>query len=287
MSKILVTGATGTIGQRVAEGLLDAGASLRIGARSPEKAAAYAARGAEVVTLDFDRPETLKPAMEGAPTVFLLTPFVEDFVPYIRAAIAAAKEVGVQHIVRLSVVGADPNGLGPGRMHGVADQLLKDSGIAHTLLLPTFFQDNFYNYSIGSIKAQSVFYGAAGDQRISYVSAQDIADVACKILLAPASHVGKGYVLTGEEALTENEAAAALTEILGREIRYVNLTPEQYAEGMRAQQMPAWIVKEMGELEQIKANGWAAGIAPDVAQILGRPARKLRDYLAENKARFL
>ncbi len=287
MSKILLTGATGTIGSQVLNALLNAGASVRVGVRNPAKSAEIAERGAEVVTFDYDQPATLDAAMQGAPTLFLLTPFVEDPVPYTRLALDAAKRAGVQHVVRLSVVGADPNGIGPGRHHGKCDALLKDSGLAWTILAPTFFQDNLLNYTGGSIQRDNAFYGAAGDGKISYVSALDIGRVACETLLHPSAHVGQTYVLTGPEALSEHDVARIISEIVGREIHYVNLTPEQLGGGMRANHLPEWMVEDMLALEQIKANGWAEAVAHDIEKVLHAPATRMKDYLTAQKARLL
>ncbi|MCK6508461.1 SDR family oxidoreductase [Myxococcota bacterium] len=287
MSKILLTGATGTIGSQVLHQLLDAHADLRVGVRNPAKSADIAARGAEVVALDYEQPATLDSAMKGAHTLFLLTPFVEDPVPYTQLALEAAKRNGIQHIVRLSVVGADPNGIGPGRYHGTCDALLKDSGIAWTILAPTFFQDNVLNYTGGSIQRDNAFYGAAGNGKISYVSAFDIARVACTALLQPSAHRGQTYVLTGPEALSEHDVARILSEILGREIRYINLAPEQFAGGMRANHLPEWMIQYMLDLEQIKANGWAEAVSHDIEKVLHSPATRMKDYLTTQKQRLL
>ncbi|MCB9642464.1 MAG: SDR family oxidoreductase [Myxococcales bacterium] len=286
MSKILVTGATGTIGGAVLEALLVAGAEVRVGVRNTDKAVALRDRGAETVTFDYDRPETLEEAMRGASTLFLLTPLAEDPVPYARLALQAAKQAGIQHVVRLSVVGADANGIGPGRHHGVCDELIKESGLGWTLLAPTFFQDNVLNYTGGSIQRDNAFYGAAGDGKISYVSARDIGEVGAKVLMAPQDHAGQTYVLTGPEALSENEVAQILSGIVGRDIHYVNLSPEQYAGGMRSNGLPEWLIKDLLDLEQIKANGWAEAVAHDVEKVLGRPALRMKDYLATQKARL-
>lgn len=287
MATILVTGATGTVGQQVVHALLKAKASFRVGVRDPKKAETLTSQGVGVVTFDYDKPETLAAAMQSVGTLFLLTPFVEDFRPHVQAAVGAAKTAGVGHIVRLSVVGADPNAPGPARLHAACDAIVKDSGIPYTLLLPTFFQDNVLNFAAGSIKAQGAIYGSAKDGKTSYVSALDIGKVAAKVLLAPAAHAGKGYVLTGPEALSESEVATIVAEITGKAVKYIDLPPDQYAAGMRSNHMPEWVIREMLALESIKANGWAAGIAPDIQAVLGEPATPMKTYLQANKHRLL
>lgn len=288
MSKILVTGATGTTGQQVVEALLIQGADIRLGVRTPSKVSHFVERGAEVVVYDYDRPETLQAAMNGVERLFLLTPFVEDFVSLTQLAVDAAKAVGVSFVLRLSGVGADPNAEGgPGLHHGLAENIIKESGLQWSMLQPTFFQDNILNFQSGSIQAEGKMYGASGTGRSSYVSAGDIGRAGAAILLNPAKHVGKSYVLTGPEAHSDAEVASMVGEIIGKPISFVNLTSEQYAGGMKASGSPDWMIDHMVVLEGIKANGWAETVSPDYTEITGQSAESMFSYLSANKERLL
>lgn len=287
MSKVLVTGATGTIGSQVVKGLVAGGASVRVGLRDPAKGDALRAAGAEVVALDLDQPETLQPAFAGATRVFLLTPFVEHFLPLVRAAVDAAKGAGVEFILRMSALGADrasPDALG--REHGQSEDLVKGSGLDWAVLQPTFFQDNVFNFQGESLKQQGAFYGASKGGKVSYVSSTDVGSVAAAILAKPDAHKGKTYVVTGSEALADTEVAVLLSKAIGRAIRYVDLTPADYLGAMTSQGAPSWMAAHIVALEMVKANGWAATVAPTVQEILGRAPEGYAAFLNRNRARL-
>ena len=284
--KILVTGATGTIGSQVAAALLDANADVRVGLRDPAKGAGLRERGAEVVRFDFEDASTYEAAFGGAERVFMLSPFIEAFVPVVERASKAAVAAGVKFIVRMSALGANPQADdGLSKQHGLAEQAVKNAGVGWAVLQPTFFQDNVLNYQ-GEAVAEGTFYGASGEGRTAYVSSKDIGDVAAEILLQPDAHDGKTYVLTGPEALSDAEVAAALSKVAGREIRYVNVPGEQLLQGQLDAGIPRWMAEHLVALEGVKAAGRAAETTSAVPDILGRPAESLAAYLERNAARL-
>lgn len=282
MAKILVTGATGTVGSATVKALLARGADVRVGVRSPDKAGEYKQAGAEVVAFDFDDVATYKGAFTGAERVLLLNPFVDSVPAQVRSAVAVARETGVKYILRISAFGADVSSpLFVGRMHGEADKLVAESGISYTIVQPTFFQDNLLKFHLGSLRSQNAFYGASGGGKTSYISSGDIAKVSAAILLDPARHASKTYVLTGPEALSDEEVAALVGKVTGRAIKFVNLTPEQLAGGMQG--APAWMVESLVGLENVKAQGWAAAVSPAVQDILGHPGERYESFLARHR----
>ncbi|WP_428265562.1 SDR family oxidoreductase [Haliangium sp.] len=288
MTKTLVTGATGTVGSHVVRALRANGLDVRAGARDPQKLTDLAGLGAETVRLDFDQPATLAEAFAGVTRVFLLTPFVEDDRPLVQAGLAAAKEAGVEFVLRMSAAGADPNAEAElPKHHGQNEEAVKSSGLAWAIIRPNFFQDNYVNYNAASIKAQGAFYGAGGDGKVSYVSAADIAAAAAAILADPAAHGAQTYVLTGPEALSDGDGATLLSELLGRKVEFVNLSSDDLGAGLRSQGMPAWQVASLQYLENVKAQGWAAAVSPAVEQLTGRAPETMRAFLERNRAAFL
>lgn len=288
MSKILVTGATGTIGRQVALALAKAGADVRAGVRDPGKARDLADAGAELARLDWSDPASVAAAFAGVDRLFLLTPFVEDPTPMIEAALAAAKEAGVQHVVRLSAAGADSSSdFVLARKHGLHEEAVKGSGIAWTILRPNFFMDNLVNFGPAqTIKAEGRIYGAAGDGKASWVSSVDVGEAAAAILRQPEPHAGQTYVLTGSEAISNPEIASLLGERLGREVVYVDLTLEQQRDALQQQGTPQWMVEGFVGLENVKRSGWAAGVSPAVEQLTGRPPESLSAFVQRNLEAF-
>ncbi|HLM72809.1 MAG TPA: SDR family NAD(P)-dependent oxidoreductase, partial [Polyangiaceae bacterium] len=148
MAKIVITGATGTIGQEVARALLEAKEDVRILARDPSKVSELQRLGAEVVAGDLDDQASLERALQGAERLFLLTGFVESCVPQVRNAVEAAKAAGVRFILRMSAAGADPNSqFSLAKHHGESEDLVKGSGLAWAVIRPNFFMDNLLNYA--------------------------------------------------------------------------------------------------------------------------------------------
>jgi uncharacterized protein YbjT (DUF2867 family) len=287
MKTTLITGATGTVGGALARELLDRGDRIKIGVRDPARAEALTRRGAEAVTLDLDRPDRLGPALAGVDQLFLVGPTSEGFGETVGAVARAARDAGVGTVVRISALGADPDGSFPlARQHGVADRLLADSGVDYVVLAPTFFQDNLIKFAADSIRSDGAFYGASAGGKTAYVSSADIARAAAAILTDPAPHLGKTYTLTGPEALTDDEVAALASEVLGTAIRYRNVTPEALADGMRRAGTPDWIVDSMVALENVKAQGWAAAVSPAVESITGRAPESYRSFLDRNRGKL-
>jgi uncharacterized protein YbjT (DUF2867 family) len=287
MGKILVTGATGTIGHQVVRALKARGTEVRAAVHSPAKAATLSGAGAEVVVFDLTDPATVRVAMVGVERVFFLSPFVEEFVAPFRGALEAAREAGVRHAVRVSAIGANAQGkVALTRHHGEADGMLAGSGLSWTVLQPNFFQDNLLNFHATTIRERGVFYGASGTGRTSYVSSADIAGCAATVLCDPERHNGNTYALTGPEALTADEVAAVASEVTGRPIRYIDVSPEDLAAGMLGAGTPEWMVRDLVALEAVKANGWAAAVSGDVPRLLGRPAESYRGFLDRNRSRL-
>lgn len=284
---ILVTGATGTVGRQVATALTRAGARVRAAVRNPSDAGDLRDAGVELVTFDFGDAASVRAALEGVKRVFLLTPFVQDSAALVRTVVGAAKDAGVQFILRMSALGADPQSdFALARDHGQAEDLVKDSGIDWAVLQPTFFMDNVVNYGAATIASDSALYGAAGDGRAAYVSTADIADVAAAILATPTEHRSQTYVVTGAKAHSDAELAAAVSDVLAEPVRSIALSPEQQREGLLGMGTPAWMVDALVGLESVKRNGWAAGTTSVVSDVLGRAPESLTAFLQRHRGRF-
>lgn len=283
---ILVTGATGKIGGQVARRLLAKGKHIAVASRDPsqldELVAASEGR-AEARRLDLEDPSTFG-AFEGIHTAFLVGPTGPDFGERAAVAIEAAVKAGVQHIVRYSALGADPESANSplARQHGLGERAVEQSGVAWTILRPTFYQDNLVTYQGGAIKGTNAFYGASGEGRSAYVHSADIAEVAAEVLASPSAHEGQRYTLTGPAALTDAEVAAQITEAVGRPVAYVDVGDEGVAKSLRDAGTPEWFVKSMVVLEQVKRNGWASQVSPDIEKVLGRAPRPISAFLAEH-----
>ncbi|MGH9367391.1 MAG: SDR family oxidoreductase [Thermoanaerobaculia bacterium] len=258
---ILVTGATGTVGQELVKELKAARAPFRVGARSPEKVST-----AEAVRLDFDRPETFAPALDGVDKLFLLT---SGGTEREGAAVEAAKKAGVKHLVKLSVWGAEENAFLFGRAHRQIEQKIEASGIPYTFLRPNSFMQNFTTHHAPTIRSQGAFYPYGHDSRISVIDARDIAAVAARALTGE-GHAGKAYKLSGPESLTNGQMAEKLSRAIGKLVRFVDLPDPEYKKALMGAGVPEGYADALADLSRYFATGAGAPVTPDYERVVGR-----------------
>jgi uncharacterized protein YbjT (DUF2867 family) len=280
---IALTGSTGKIGRELVRELKAAGAEFKVVARDPMKAAA-ALGGVSAVAGDFERPESLAPALEGAETAFLLPPTDPAQPAWEKSFVAAAKKAGVRHVVKLSVAGAAKDTpVRIGRWHWEGEEALKASGLAWTMLQPSFFHQNFLG-NAATIKTQGAFYGAMGTGKVSMVDARDIAAMAAACL-TKAGHEGKSYLLaTGAYAYAE--AAEVFSKGLGRKVSYVDVGPEKARASMVAAGLPEWYADALLELFAAVRAGHVGQTSPDTEKVLGRAPLSLARWVSDFRHSF-
>lgn len=218
--RIVVTGATGTVGgeaMRLLRADAQAGRLEALGAaRSEAGAAKLRARGDTPVLLDYDRPETLRPALAGADAVFLVTGYTVDMLVQSKRLLDAAKAEGVRHVVHLGALAADDTPFAHFAWHQMIEYTIAAMGFSWTHLRPNFFIDTVWN---GFRQRPDRIVHFVADRRVSFVCAHDMAAVAVEALKRPDAHSGKVYPLA-VEALTFAEVAAVLSEVTGRPVEY-------------------------------------------------------------------
>jgi len=271
---ILIIGAGSRTGRELVRLLRAAGAPVRLLTRS--------APGPDEVAGDLADPASLDRAMKGADAVFLLSSAAPGELAWHRNAIEAAARAGVGHLVRSSILGADP--ASPARFihdHGQADELLRASGVPFTILRPNFYMHNVTELWPPSLDPQGNYYAPAGEARISMVDARDVGAVAARVLAgAPA---GQARDVTGPEALSHAEAASKLAGRLGRPVRYVPVDDAAARSGMLAAGMGEWLVDGLIELYQDyrRPDGYAARVHGTVRDLTGAEPRTLHQSLAD------
>jgi uncharacterized protein YbjT (DUF2867 family) len=279
-SMICVTGAGGTLGREVVALLHAKQARFRASYFSEGSAAAARARGIEAVVSDYTRPETLRAALRGCDTLFLLGPNLSDQTDLEVAAVDAAIGGGVRRIVKQSVMGAEDEAFSLAKVHRPVERAIASSGLAWTFLRPNSFMQNILTFMSPTITAEDAFYSASGTGAISHVDVRDIAAVAVEALLASA-HEGQAYTLTGSEAISYDQLAVELSTALGRPIRHVDLPPADLQAAMLAGGMPADIADRMLDLDRYFKENQGSRTTNDIRQVTGRAPRRLADYVRE------
>jgi uncharacterized protein YbjT (DUF2867 family) len=278
--RILVTGASGTVGRELTQQLQRLGANFAV--MSSSRSSRIPADVA-VVHGDFTQTDSLTQAFQGIHTLFLLFPLHPGMVDMARKAVAAARAAGVKHIVRSSGAGADSGSPASiARVQGEIDDIVVASGLPYTLLRPAFFMQNLVNFSGQSIRTQGAFYAPNGDGAISAIDARDIAEAAANVLLNPKPHAGKRYTLTGPQALSNTQMAQAISQAVGKPVRYVDVPEQAAVDAMSQLGMPEPVIDWLMSLNHVIKQGWAAGVSTDLSQLLGREPRRFDAFAREH-----
>jgi len=228
--------------------------------------------------LDFEDPTTFASALDGIGSVFLMRPpQISDTKRFIRPFITAMAEAHVDHVVFLSLMGVNR-----AMPHWQVEQDLESSGLAWTMLRPSFFSQNLGGAYRADVRDHDRIRLASGRGRTSFIDARDIADVAAQILTEPVEHRGRAYTLTGPEAVGYDFVASMLSAALGRPIRYEPIGLLRYRRELIAQQLPPAFVNVQLLINVVARVGLAAKIDPTMPRLLERPARTLHDYINDH-----
>lgn len=279
--RVLVTGAPGNVGTPLVSELLERGASVRVAAWDADAARLAFGDSAEVVRFDFTDESTYA-AFDGIEAMFLLRPpQIADVRRTIGPALAAAERAGVRHVVFLSIQGAERNPVVP---HRRIEDDLRTSGMAWTFVRAAYFMQNLSTTHAPDIRRRDEIYLPAGrTSRTAHVDARDVAAVAAVALTEP-GHDGRAYVPTGPAALTYDECAEILSDVLGRKIRYADPTPWHYWRRMARRGMPAAMIAVTIGIYTAARFGLAAGLTDDVQRLAGRPPIGFRRFAADHAA---
>ncbi|MEU3936992.1 NAD(P)H-binding protein [Streptomyces sp. NPDC029044] len=275
---ILVTGATGHIGSALLRELQACGAGpVRAFTRDASRAAFP--EEVEAVEGDFAEVETLRPALDGVRALFLLSRTGPD-----ADILAAARQAGVEHVVLVSsiTVQTHPH-LGPAGENLAVERLLKDSGMAWTILRPTQFASNALMWA-GTIRDRAAVRAPYADTGLPTIHPADIASVARAALTEP-GHRGRTYALTGPEPVSARQQAEAIAAVLGRDVPFIEISRKEARGPMAAvfgEEAADAVLDVMGG--DVKDELLA--VRDTVAQVTGSPARPFRQWAAENAHSF-
>ena len=272
--KILVTGATGTVGRHIVNHLIQAGHKVRALTRNPEKA--NLPDGVEVVAGNLAAPETLAPALAGVTGLHLINfdsgasgdPLLQSG----SEIVALAKKAGVQRVTVLM-----------GGQKSSVEQALEASDLAWTFLQPVEFMANAFDW-VESIRTEGVVREPFGSRLSAMIHEADIGAVAAAVLTEN-GHAGQSYTLTGPEALTPPEMVRLLGKALGRNLQFIELTEAQARERWRESGYPEEVIEFfVWALGNTPVEGYT--VVPTVEQITGRPARTFAQWAAEHAEAF-
>ncbi|MEZ5098245.1 MAG: SDR family oxidoreductase [Thermoleophilia bacterium] len=275
---ILVTGATGTVGRELVRELAGRGVAVRALVRSPERAAALHGLDVELAWGSLEDARSVAAALDGVETAFLLTGVPENQLELQNGFVDAAIGAGVAHLVKLGVMHpALDHPVGFFRWHRETELRIERSGLGWAHVRPNNFFQNLLFQAEG-IRRDGVFRSCFGQGRVSSVDARDVAAVSAAVLRDPSRWHGRALDVTGPAAPTHDEMLAALSHALGRDVRYVDLAPEEFEAATLAGGAPAFFARDLTLLARSLAAGAASEVTDVVAETTGRPARSIDDF---------
>lgn len=279
---VLVTGATGRVGRRVVDRLVEDGIAVRALTRTPLTAALPSA--VEVVSGDFTEPESLDAALRGVVAVFLVWTLPFANAPAVIEVLAAK----TKRVVFLSSPHQTPHPFfqqpnPAARLHADIERLIVDSGLAWTMIRPGMFDSNVIPWWSRAIKNREAVRWPYGRAETAPVDEVDVAAVAARAL-SDAGHAGGDYVVTGPESLSQAQQVRIIGDAIGRTIDFEELSPEEFRDETAAT-WPRPVVDMLLAAWQA-TMGIPAYVTSTVLDITGSLPRTFQQWAVDNAGAF-
>jgi NAD(P)H dehydrogenase (quinone) len=274
---IVITGATGQLGQLVISQLLEKVPAGQIVAavRDPAKASALAARGVQVRRADYGDAASLDAAFAGAEKVLLISSSeIGQRTAQHLNVLAAAKRAGVQLIAYTSVLHAEGSRLGLAAEHVATERAIRDSGMPFSLLRNGWYHENFNSRVLAGAQ-YGVVSGSAGNGRIAAAAREDYAAAAVAVLTAAAPE--QVYELAGSERYTLSELAAEVGRQAGRAVDYQDLPQAEFKAVLQGVGVPEVYAELIANSDAAAAQGALDDDSGTLERLIGRKPRGLAD----------
>jgi uncharacterized protein YbjT (DUF2867 family) len=269
MSDVLVLGATGTTGRRVAAFLAERGVPTRLATRTP------ASPGQ--VRFDWTDRDTHRDALRGVRAVYLIAPIgVSDPVPLVEPFLSEALRQGVRRVIALSSSALAEGAPGLGAVH----HLIRVTMPEWTVVRPSWFMQNFTGEHLVALGVRDgEIVTATGDGRVAFIDAGDIAAVAGHALIDETPH-NTEHLLTGPATLSYSDAAAIIARQTGRTITHRSVSADEAAERIAAHGISIEFAKMLAALDVDIRNGTEDRVTNTVETVTGHPARSFEAFAA-------
>ncbi|ROS74460.1 SDR family oxidoreductase [Cellulomonas sp. PhB143] len=279
---VVVTGATGQLGRLTIEHLIaggtPAGEITAVG-RSADRLAGLAARGVRTAVADYSDAAALEAAFAGAQTVLLVSGSeVGRRVAQHGSVIDAAKAAGVRRVVYTSAPHADETALVLAPEHTATEQLLRDSGLAWTVLRNNWYTENYAD-AVSAARESGVILTSAGDGRVASASRDDYAAAAAVVVAGGEAHDGRVYELSGDVAWTFAELADAASQVLGTPVAVQQVSSDEHHAALLGSGLDEGTADFVVTLDGDIRRGDLADATSDLRDLVGRPTTPLVEGL--------
>ena len=278
---ILVTAASGHFGPLVVESLLARGADpadIVASARDTSKLEELAARGIRTVELDYARPETIAPALEGVDTVLLVSGSEPGsrFTGH-QNVIDAAKSAGITKLVYTSAPKATTADYALGADHRATEEAIAASGVPAVIVRHNWYTEN-YTADVSRTASTGVIAASVADGRVASATRADYADGDAVVLLED-GHVGQVYEFGGDVAWDYTELVAAAAEVVGRDVTYQSLSTAEHVAMLEGFGLDAGTAAFVAGIDSAIRDGVLGDTDGTLSRLIGRPTTPLVDGL--------
>jgi uncharacterized protein YbjT (DUF2867 family) len=278
---ILVTGATGKTGGAVAKELAAHNIPVRVLVRNADKATDLKDVGAEIAVGDMADEAAVREALKGCDKAVLIMANGEHQLTMEKLFTDSAVALGVKHLVKLSSMESKPGTTKPiPAMHVASEDHIRASGLNWTMIRPTFFTQNFLSVA-RSITASDEISLALGNAVVAPTDIRDVAEVV-RVVLTDDVHLNKSYDLTGPEAMSLAQAAEKFSSVLGREIRYVPQSVQDFRKVLIQVGLPEWRVNAVCDEFKLLSAKASTQTTDTIQQILGRPPTSVEQFVRDH-----
>ena len=282
---ILITGATGKTGSATAKSLGEKGETFRALIRNEEKKEGLESLGGEVVIGSIENTEVVNQSMQGVKTVLVLLPNSESQLALEKQLVDSAKQAGVERIVKMSSIEATPDATSPiPKLHLESEEYIKQSGLAWTMIKPNFYMQNLLA-SAGTIKDQGKIFLPMGDGKTGMIDTTDVGKVLAKVL-SEDGHESMNHEITGPEILSFYEVAEIFSQVLGKQVDYVDVPMDAYKETLGQFLTNQWHLDAVIDLFKGIAEGGIEDKTNTFNELTGETPKSLSQFLAENSFIF-
>ncbi|NUK53644.1 SDR family oxidoreductase [Streptomyces lunaelactis] len=279
---IIVTGANGQLGRAIVEDLLGRvpAGQIAVSVRDAAKAQVLQERGVRVRRGDFDDPASLAHAFEGASQVLIVSAATtgEAAIAQHRTAIEAAQKAGAHRILYTSHQGANPSSpFAPMPDHAATEAILRDCGVPFTSLRNGFYASTTVRLLGAALKTGEL--AAPQDGPVSWTAHTDLAEAAAITLAEDGRFDGPTPPLTASQALDLADIAEIASDLIGRPVKRVIVTDEDYRAGLVSHGVPETQAEMLLGLFAASRQGEFSQVDPTLADLIGRPSTPVQDVL--------
>ncbi len=288
-TNILVTGATGKTGASVVDMLRRRGFAVRAMVhRLDKRSRRLETLGAEVVVGDFLDLASMRDVMSGVSRVYFCHPPLNGLLRATAHVAVAARDEGVEALVNMSQISAREGARSPlAHDHWLAEQLLDWAGVGAVHIRPTFFAEDLYLFTGGSVGQEGKMRLPFGNGKHAPVSAEDIARVVAGILTDPIPHLGNRYVLTGPCDMSLVQIAEAAGRALEKPVEYVNVPIEAWRTALLEQpEFPDYLATHLAAVAQDHQDGVFSAETDVVERIGGQPPQSVEAFVRAHADMF-